>query len=67
MKRPVSLIAACIVLVIAFLYLLITIIGALQDDRVRSCEDRGGHLYTRQAGKIAYYKCINDNDEVIDA
>lgn len=67
MKRPVSLIAAFVVMASLFLYLLISIVGAMKDDRTRSCEDRGGHLYSRQSGKITYYKCINDNDEVIDA
>lgn len=57
-------ISVAVVLISAFIWGLVWVVGQYSDE-AQSCEDQGGHMYSRQVGKVRYHKCVTDDDQVI--
>jgi len=61
-KGLAAIVVAGVFVFVAFLAFII----ALDDKDAQECEDRGGHVYSRQVGKVHYHKCVTDDNVVLD-
>lgn len=59
-----------IIIMLAVLFFISLIWGiswivSQESEESKSCEAQGGHVYSRQVGKIHYHKCVTDDNQVI--
>jgi len=60
-KQVVAVICAFVILATILIWWVMSTISA----EAESCEQRGGHLYSRQVGKVTHHKCVTDDNEVL--
>lgn len=54
-----------VLLVLAVLSLMVWALGSGRAEN-QSCEDNGGHVYSRTIGKLTYKKCVTDDNQVLE-
>lgn len=63
-RQRVLAIALAMVFIISLIWVVVWAV-TYNGKQAESCENQGGHMYSRQVGKITYTKCVNDDNEVI--